>query len=368
MNVICLILTLGAAAFSFLDVYQFMTASNIAGEISTLPAGSAVSVGTALIVVIAVSGIVGLIGGGLSAAKKSSARKFLLINVLICLGLWYFLDSSNPVFSSTWWSNAAEGGVGEVLLSAGVALWVSVTGRTGSDFLIFALLYLVAGIFTPSTKVSAAERGSSGFSPSSQHAPRPASSAPVNLRKGENVSLSNQAPGLTSVRIGLGWDVRRTSGAEFDLDASLFMLGGNGKVRSDSDFIFYNNLQSPDGSVVHTGDNRSGAGDGDDEVINVDLARVPANVARLAIVVTINEAEARGQSFSMVSNAFIRVVNQTGGWEIARYNLSEGGGAATAIVLGEIYRKDSEWKFKALGQGSTGGLAPLARNFGVDIG
>jgi tellurium resistance protein TerD len=358
MNVVCLILALGAAAFSFLDAYQFMTASKIAGEMSDLAAGAAVNVGTALIALVAISGIVGLVGGGLSAAKKSSARKFLLIDVLICLGLWYLLDSTNPVFNPAWWS--------EVTAQEGLAstLWDTVSSSGGRDFLLFAVLYLIAGVLTPSAKAGAAETTGT----SRQETTRSASSlGPVSLRKGENISLSKNVPGLKSVWIGLGWDVRRTSGAEFDLDASLFMLGGNGRVRSDADFIFYNNPQSSDGSVVYAGDNRTGAGEGDDEVINVGLTRVPTDVTRLVIVVSIHEAEARGQNFGMVSNAFVRVLNRDTNKEIARYNLSEDGGANTAVILGEIYRHSGEWKFKAVGQGYTGGLGPLARDFGVNI-
>ncbi|MDR2179355.1 MAG: TerD family protein [Synergistaceae bacterium] len=189
----------------------------------------------------------------------------------------------------------------------------------------------------------------------------------VSLTKGGNVSLSKEAPNLSAILIGLGWDARSTDGAEFDLDASLFVLGENGKVRSDSDFIFYNNLKSSDGSVVHTGDNRTGAGEGDDEAIKVNLKQVPANVSRLSVCVTIHEAESRKQNFGMVSNAFIRVVNEADKREIARYDLSEDASTETAMIFGEVYRHGAEWKFRAIGQGKAGGLAPLARDFGVNI-
>ena len=189
----------------------------------------------------------------------------------------------------------------------------------------------------------------------------------VSLTKGGNVSLSKEAPNLTSILIGLGWDARSTDGGDFDLDASLFMLGENGKVRSDSDFIFYNNLKSADGSVVHTGDNRTGVGEGDDEAIKVELTKVPANVNRLAVAVTIHEADARKQNFGMVSNAFIRVVNQADQKEITRYDLSEDASVETAMIFGEVYRHGGEWKFKAIGQGYKGGLGPLASSFGVNV-
>jgi tellurium resistance protein TerD len=189
---------------------------------------------------------------------------------------------------------------------------------------------------------------------------------PISLQKGGNVNLSKESPGLTSVIIGLGWDPRATDGATFDLDGSAFMLRADGKVRSDDDFIFYNNLVSEDGSVEHSGDNRTGAGEGDDERLMIDLARVPRDVERIAVAVTIHEAEARRQNFGMVAHAFIRCLNAEDEREIARFDLSEEGSTETAMVFGELYRAGSEWKFRAVGQGYQGGLAPLARAFGVD--
>jgi tellurium resistance protein TerD len=188
----------------------------------------------------------------------------------------------------------------------------------------------------------------------------------ISLQKGGNVNLSKEAPGLTRVIIGLGWDPRATDGAEFDLDGSAFLLKADGKVRADSDFIFYNNLKSTDGSVTHTGDNRSGAGDGDDEQLVVDLSKVPAEIDRLAVSVTIHEAEARNQNFGMVSRAYIRCLNADGEKELARYDLSEDGSVETAMIFGELYRAGSEWKFRAVGQGYKGGLGPLARSYGVN--
>ena len=190
----------------------------------------------------------------------------------------------------------------------------------------------------------------------------------VSLAKGGNVSLSMEDPGLTRILIGLGWDVRMSDGTDFDLDASAFLLNDAGKVRGDADFIFYNNLKSADGSVEHTGDNRTGEGDGDDEALKVVFARVPADVQKVAVAVTIHDGEARRQSFGMISNAFIRVVNDETGREIARYDLTEDASTETAMIFGEVYRHNGEWKFRAVGQGYRGGLAPLARNYGVNIG
>lgn len=189
----------------------------------------------------------------------------------------------------------------------------------------------------------------------------------ITLTKGGNVSLSKEDPGIEEVTVGLGWDVRSTDGQDFDLDASCFMLGADGKVRSDSDFIFYNNLKSADGSVEHTGDNRTGAGEGDDETININLFKVPADVSKLVIAVTIHEADKRKQNFGQVSNAFIRVVNKKTGVEVARFDLSEDASTNTAMIFGELYRHGDEWKFRAVSQGYNGGLGPLAKNFGVNV-
>ena len=190
----------------------------------------------------------------------------------------------------------------------------------------------------------------------------------VSLSKGGNVSLSKEEPGLEKVLIGLGWDTRSTDGTDFDLDASAFLLAVGDRVRGDGDFIFYNNLRSTDGSVEHTGDNRTGEGDGDDEALKVDLTKVPAEVQKIAAAVTIHDGEARRQSLGMVSNAFIRVANDATGREIARYDLTEDASTETAMVFGEVYRHNGEWKFRAVGQGYKGGLGPMARNYGVNIG
>ncbi|MFM2089237.1 MAG: hypothetical protein RLZZ237_4106 [Pseudomonadota bacterium] len=188
----------------------------------------------------------------------------------------------------------------------------------------------------------------------------------ISLQKGGNVNLSKEAPNLRKIIIGLGWDPRSTDGATFDLDGSAFLLKSDGKVRGDSDFIFYNNLKSTDGSIVHTGDNQTGEGEGDDERIEIDLSRVPAEIDRISITVTIHDADARRQNFGMVSKAYIRCLNAEGEREIARYDLSEDSSTETAMIFGEIYRYSGEWKFKAIGQGFNGGLGPLARSFGVN--
>ena len=189
----------------------------------------------------------------------------------------------------------------------------------------------------------------------------------ISLQKGGNVNLSKEDPTLKRVMIGLGWDPRASDGATFDLDGSAFLLRGDGKVRGDNDFIFYNNLKSSDGSVQHTGDNRDGQGDGDDERVVVELSRVPAEIEKISFAVTIHEAEQRRQSFGMVSRAFIRCMNADGEREIARYDLSEDSSTETAMIFGELYRAGGDWKFRAVGQGYNGGLGPLARSFGVNV-
>lgn len=189
----------------------------------------------------------------------------------------------------------------------------------------------------------------------------------VSLTKGGNVSLTKAAPGLTAVIVGLGWEERTTTGADFDLDASALMLSTAGKILSDGHFIFFNNLTSPDGSVEHTGDNLTGEGDGDDEVIKVDLASVPAECDKITFPVSIYEAEGRGQSFGQVRNAFIRIVNQADNNELARYDLTEDASTETAMIFGELYRNAGEWKFRAVGQGYASGLSGIARDYGVNV-
>ena len=190
----------------------------------------------------------------------------------------------------------------------------------------------------------------------------------LSLSKGQNLSLDKAAPGLKNLIIGLGWDARSTDGQEFDLDASVFMLNDGGKTRSTDDFIFYKQMKSTCGSVEHTGDNRTGAGDGDDEQIKVDLSKIPAEITKLAITVTIHEAAERRQSFGQVSNAFCRIVNQEGGAEIVRFDLSEDASTETAMIFAEIYRHNGEWKFKAIEAGYAGGLKAMCDQYGVPIG
>ena len=189
----------------------------------------------------------------------------------------------------------------------------------------------------------------------------------VSLTKGGNVSLTKEAPGLRSVTVGLGWDARTTDGQAFDLDASAIGCGSDGKVASERHFVFFNNLRSSDGAIEHTGDNLTGEGGGDDEQIKVDLAGAPAELDRVVFAVSIYDADTRGQSFGQVRNAFIRVVNQADGVEVARYDLSEDASTETAMIFGEIYRYGGEWKFRAVGQGYSSGLAGIARDFGVNV-
>lgn len=189
----------------------------------------------------------------------------------------------------------------------------------------------------------------------------------VSLQKGGNVSLSKSAPSLKKILVGLGWDARPSDGADFDLDASAFLVEDNGKVRNEQDFIFYNQLTSPCASVEHTGDNRTGAGDGDDEALKIDLSKVPDRVKRIIVCVTIHEAQARQQNFGQVSDAFMRIVNLENDIEIARFDLSEDYSTETAMIFGEIYAHNGEWKFKAVGQGFAGGLKILCQQFGVAV-
>ena len=190
----------------------------------------------------------------------------------------------------------------------------------------------------------------------------------VSLSKGGNVSLTKEAPGLQAVLVGLGWDARTTSGADFDLDASALMVNTSGKILSDQHFVFFNNLKSPDGSVEHTGDNLTGEGEGDDEVIKVNLGAVPTEADKIVFTVSIYDADSRQQSFGRVRNAYIRVVNQADNNEITRYDLSEDASTETAMIFGEVYRNGADWKFRAVGQGYSTGLAGIARDFGVNVG
>lgn len=189
----------------------------------------------------------------------------------------------------------------------------------------------------------------------------------VSLSKGGNISLSKSAPSLSRILVGLGWEARVTDGDDYDLDASAFMVAESGKVRSDEDFIFYNQLSSRCGSVEHTGDDRTGAGAGDDEALLIDLTLVPNHVKRVVVCVTIDEAEARRQNFGQVSGAFMRIVNLDNDVEIARFDLSEDYSTETAMIFGEVYRHNDEWKFKAIGQGYAGGLEALCGQFGVQV-
>ncbi|MGI8747931.1 MAG: TerD family protein [Deinococcus sp.] len=189
----------------------------------------------------------------------------------------------------------------------------------------------------------------------------------LTLQKGGNLSLSKQDPNLKRLVVGLGWDTRSTDGQDFDLDASAFLLNASGRVRADSDFIFYNQLRSSDGSVEHTGDNRTGEGEGDDEQIKIDLSRLSSDVDKVAVTVTIHDSETRRQNFGQVRNAFIRVVNEDTSQEVVRFDLGEDFSTETAVIFAEVYRSGPEWKFRAVGQGYAGGLKALCSSYGISI-
>ena len=191
---------------------------------------------------------------------------------------------------------------------------------------------------------------------------------PINLSKGQKVDLTKGNAGLDSILVGLGWDTNKYDGGhEFDLDVSVFMTGDNGKVENETNFVFYNNPQDGAGSVIYSGDNRTGEGEGDDESVKVTLSKVPANVQKISFTVTIHEADARGQNFGQESNAYIRIVDTAKNEELLRYDLGEDYSIETAIVVAELYRHNGEWKFAAVGSGFQGGLAALCRNFGLNV-
>lgn len=192
---------------------------------------------------------------------------------------------------------------------------------------------------------------------------------PVNLQKGQKVSLTKENPGLNNVLVGIGWDVNRfDTGGDFDLDSAAFMLTDTGRVSSQDDFIFFGNLSHPSGSVRHMGDNLTGVGDGDDEQIRIELSKVPANISRIAFTVTIYDADSRHQNFGQVSNAYVRIMDESTGAELLRYDLGEDFSIETTAVFGELYKNGAEWKFNAIGSGYQGGLAALCNNFGVEVG
>lgn len=191
---------------------------------------------------------------------------------------------------------------------------------------------------------------------------------PINLSKGQKVDLTKGNPGLDKILAGLGWDTNKYDGGhDFDLDVSVFLTGASGHVESDGNFVFYNNPQDPSGSVVHSGDNRTGEGEGDDEAVTITLSKVPADVQKISFTVTIHEADTRSQNFGQVENAYIRIVDLATNTELIRYDLGEDYSIETAIVVGELYRHGSEWKFSAVGAGFSGGLEALCRNFGLSV-
>jgi tellurium resistance protein TerD len=190
----------------------------------------------------------------------------------------------------------------------------------------------------------------------------------ISLQKGQKVDLTKTNPGLTKVVAGLGWDTNKYDGqSSFDLDASAFLLTAEGKVVSEKDFVFYGNPSGGNGSVIHSGDNRTGQGDGDDEQININLSAIPQEVEKVAFTITIHEGDVRNQNFGQVSNSFVRIFNEDNQQELTRYDLSEDFSIETAIVVGELYRHGGEWKFSAVGSGYQGGLAALCKSFGLEI-
>jgi len=172
--------------------------------------------------------------------------------------------------------------------------------------------------------------------------------------KNQNTSISQIAPNLKHAIVGLGWNINDTTDAQFDLDASCFLLNDKEKLSKPLDFIFYNNTTSTDGSVVHCGDNRTGEGEGDDEQLTVDLSKLSADVKKIAFVVSIHDAQSRGQNFGMVESAYIRIVDADTGQEILKFNLTENADTYSCMIFGELYRHKTEWKFKAIEKGMTG--------------
>ncbi|CAM3236429.1 TerD family protein [Filibacter tadaridae] len=188
----------------------------------------------------------------------------------------------------------------------------------------------------------------------------------ISLSKGQKVDLTKSNPGLTNITVGLGWDTNKYDGGQdFDLDSSIFLLGATGKCESEKDFIFFNNLEGGNGSIVHTGDNLTGDGDGDDEQVKINLSNVPQSIEKINFAITIHDAESRNQNFGQVSNSFVRIVNDATGEELIRYDLGEDFSIETAVVVGELYRHGGEWKFNAIGSGYQGGLASLVKDYGL---
>lgn len=188
------------------------------------------------------------------------------------------------------------------------------------------------------------------------------------LKKGQKIDLTKGNPSLNKILLGLGWDTNSfDSGHDYDLDVSIFMVGKSGKVERDEDFIFYNNLKHISGSVEHLGDNRTGAGDGDDEEIIVELLNIPKHIEKIAVTTTIYDAVERRQNFGQVSNSYVRVINNENEVELLKYDLGEDFSTETAIVVCEIYRHNGEWKFSAIGSGFDGGLEALCRNYGLSV-
>lgn len=188
----------------------------------------------------------------------------------------------------------------------------------------------------------------------------------ISLSKGQKIDLTKSNPGLSNITVGVGWDTNKYDGGkDFDLDSSVFLLDATGKCANELDFVFFNNLEGGNGSVVHTGDNLTGEGDGDDEQVKISLANVPASTEKIAFAITIHDAEQRSQNFGQVSNSYVRIVNDANGEELVRYDLGEDFSIETAVVVGELYRHGAEWKFNAIGSGYQGGLGSLVKDYGL---
>lgn len=201
--------------------------------------------------------------------------------------------------------------------------------------------------------------------PTTQTTPTNGAMTPPNLRKGERVSLTKDNPNLDKIHVGLGWDVNQYGTGDYDLDASVFMLGANDKIQDIRHFVFFNNLQSPEGAIKHTGDNRTGDGDGDDESIKVQLSKVPTSVEKIVFVVTIYDAMARRQNFGQIENAFIRIDDESTGGTLLKYDLTEDYSSASSVIVGEIYRHGAEWKFNAKGEGLKDEIEGVCRKYGA---
>lgn len=235
-------------------------------------------------------------------------------------------------------------------------------GKIGISF-AYAVMFMLAAVIAFFTKSKQDVKKTE----TSKSVNAPVTSQKVNLKKGEKVNLTKTYP-ISKIVVGLGWSVNKTEGADFDLDASVFLLSGNEKVANDADFIFYGNKVHSSGAVEHMGDNLTGStGSNDDEQIKINLKHIPANINKIIFAVTIYEAKERSQNFGQVSSAFIRIFDEENSRELVHYDLTEKFSTETAIICGELYKTGSEWNFNAIGSGFNGGLEALCRKYGVNV-